>query len=100
MVLKLNWSKLALNQLEKSCKYIMQDSLKNAQKVRRDIFIIGDSLPANPEKFPLDKYKLSNDGTYRAFEQHHLRVVYRILQTEIRIIRVPHTGMELPGTNA
>ena len=52
------------------------------------------SLSLHPEKNPLDKYKLNNDGTYRAFEKHHYRVVYRVLPTEIKIINVRHIRVE------
>ena len=47
-----------------------------------------------PEKFPLDKYKINNDGSYRAFEKHRYRVAYRVLETEIKIITIRHTSME------
>lgn len=62
--------------------------------VRTDIADIIKSLPLNPHKFPKDKYKLANDGSYRAFEKHTYRIAYRILEFEIRILRVRHTGME------
>ncbi len=61
--LTVNWDDTAKRQLRVACNYIMQDSLKNAQKVRKDIFEMADSLAFQPEKHPLDKYKLDNDGT-------------------------------------
>ena len=41
----------------------------------------------------LDKYKISNDGTYRAFEKHHYRIVYRFGNNVIRVLKVTHTKM-------
>jgi len=49
-------------------------------------------LPQNPEKYPLDKFKTNNDGTWRAFEKYHYRISYRILENQIRIVRVRHTS--------
>jgi len=49
-------------------------------------------LPQNPEKYPLDKFKTNNDGTWRAFGKYHYRISYRILENQIRIVRVRHTS--------
>jgi hypothetical protein len=51
---------------------------QNAVKVRQTIINSILSLPENPEKYPLDKYKTNNDGTWRAFEIYHYRIWYRI----------------------
>ena len=53
-----------------------------------------ESLPENPEKFPPDKYKMKNDGSFRAFELFSYRVAYQITSKEIRILRVRHIRME------
>ena len=50
-------------------------------------------LIKNPEKFNLDKFKVKNNGNYRAFEKHKIRVTYFISKNEIRIVRVRHTKM-------
>jgi len=47
----------------------------------------------NPEKHNLDKFKVNNDGHFRAFEKHKIRVTYFISKNEIRIVRVRHTKM-------
>lgn len=92
--LEVNWSNIALSQMGQICKYISKDSLKNAEKVRSDIFACTRSLSTYPEKYPLDKFKLDNDGTYRAFERHHLRIIYRVRAMEVKILRVRLTSME------
>lgn len=97
MVLKamnVNWNKRPLKQLEEACNYIKQDSIKSALKVKNDIFAITDSLAFYPEKYPLDKFRKSNDGSYRAFTLHHYRVSYRILPSEVKILRLRHSSME------
>ncbi|MBS1566856.1 MAG: type II toxin-antitoxin system RelE/ParE family toxin, partial [Bacteroidetes bacterium] len=41
-----------------------------------------------------DKYKTNNDGSYRAFEKHRYRIVYRFGNNIIRVLRVRHTSRE------
>ncbi len=94
-----NWDKIALKQLGEACNYIKRDSLKNAQKVRKDIFTCTSALAQHPEKYPLDKYRRNNDSTFRAFEKHHLPVAYCILPTEIKIISVRNSSMEPVNIN-
>lgn len=91
---KVVWSDEAKAQLKAAYKFILEDSVQNAQKVRADIVALTWKLPANPEQYAPDKYKENNDGSYRAFEKHKYRVVYRIRENEIRILRVRHTKME------
>lgn len=83
----------AQHQLKEIVNYIKRDSPANALKVRTDIYKTALSLGEHPAKFPADKYKIGNDGNYRAFEKHHLRVAYRITDTEVRILSIRHTSM-------
>ena len=92
--IQINWENEAKLQLKQACAYIKKDSLKNSLKVKKDILDMVSKLLIHPGKHPLDKYKFNNDGSYRAFEQHHYRIVYRVLPTEIKIITVRHTSME------
>jgi plasmid stabilization system protein ParE len=86
------WSKRAKNELHKAFLYILLDSVQSAEMVRDDIIDITIDLPNHPEKYPLDKFKKDNDGSWRAFEKHHYRVSYRITATQIRIVRLRHTS--------
>jgi hypothetical protein len=56
-------------QLKKAFEYIRKDSYQNALKVRNEIVAISEMLSLNPERFAPDKFKINNDGSYRAFEQ-------------------------------
>jgi plasmid stabilization system protein ParE len=87
------WSNKAKVQLRKAIEYVQQDSLQNAEKLRDDIIDLSIKLDKHPAKYPIDKYKQNNDGTYRAFIIHHYRVSYRILKDSIYIVRVRHTSM-------
>jgi len=86
------WTPTAIAELRKAFEYISQDSLQNARKVVDEITTLADKLPEQPEKFPPDKYKKDNDGSWRAFEKLHYRISYRITKKEIRIIRMRHTS--------
>ncbi len=86
------WSNRAKKQLQSAFNYIKQDSLQNAEKVRDEIIDLSIKLASHPEIYPPDKYKLNNDGSYRAFELHRHRVSYRILKNEVRIVRLRHTS--------
>jgi plasmid stabilization system protein ParE len=66
-----------------------------ALQLENDIFSVIRTLPQNPQKYPLDKYRRKNDGTYRAFEVDQYRVSYRNKDTEIRIVRVRHTSRRM-----
>lgn len=86
------WSKRAQSELRKAYEYILQDSPKNAAKVRDEIIDMTLNLPNHPEKFPPDKFKNANNGNWRAFEIYHYRISYRVMPDEIRIIRMRHTS--------
>ncbi len=93
MVKEIIWPRQAQNQLERAYKYILEDSYQNAEKVKKDILASTRKLANNPEKFPADKYRENNDGSFRAFELHRYRIAYRISEKQIIIVRVRHTSM-------
>jgi len=82
----------SIAELKRISKYIALDSPQNAQMIREAIVDITIGLIENPEKYPLDKLKKNNNGTWRAFEKYHYRISYRILKDKIRIVRIRHTG--------
>ncbi len=87
------WSKTASFQLRKAYNYIIKDSFQNGQIVRDEIIALTINLANHPEKYPLDRFKKNNDGSFRAFEIHHYRISYRILKSQIIIVRLRHTSM-------
>jgi plasmid stabilization system protein ParE len=88
------WTKRSQQHLRAAYRYISQDSIPNAAKVIDDIVAAVEKAIANPGFYGPDKYKANNDGSYRAFEKHSYRVVYRYTKNMIRILRVRHTKME------
>ena len=61
-------SRSAKKQLQATFEYIQSDSIQSAKRVRDEIIDFSIKLASKPDIYPLDKYKLNNDGTYRAFE--------------------------------
>jgi plasmid stabilization system protein ParE len=88
------WTKRSQKQMRQLFKHISKDSPKNASKVVLEIVDTVHRAVNNPEMYVSDKYKTDNDGSYRAFEKHHYRVVYRFSKNVIRVLRVRHTSME------
>ena len=86
------WSKRARIELQKAYLYIKLDSVQNAEMLRDDLIDLTIDLCNYPTKYPPDKFKKDNDGTWRAFEKRHYRVSYRIMPNEIRIVRLRHTS--------
>jgi len=90
-VVKVLWDEMAKRELRAAYNYIKKNSLQNAIKVTTEIRNYANEVAKHPETHSLDKYKLNNDGTFRYFEMHKLRVSYRVLNNGILITRVRHT---------
>ncbi len=84
----IKWDLQAREELKRIVVYIGKDSAQNAQKVKEEIIDIIRSLPQHPLRFPPDKFKDDNDGTYRAFVKHKYRIAYRVEDAAILILRV------------
>ena len=88
------WSQNSKQELHEIYDHIKKDSLKNADKVRKTIVSATMNLPSHPKRYAVDKYKINNDGTFRAFQVFQYRIVYQVTETDIIILRVRHTSME------
>jgi len=91
---KIVWTRRAQQEMAALYRYISKDSPQNANVVIDEIIAAMDKTRKHPECYNPDKYKKENDGTYRAFEIHRYRIVYRFHKNVIRVLRVRHTSME------
>jgi len=91
--LEVSWDTHARDSFKKQIKRIAQDSFQSAEKVIDDILELIDQIADYPEKYPPDKFKKDNNGSFRAFEKHNLRIAYFITDT-IRILRIRHVRQE------
>ncbi|MEM7551079.1 MAG: type II toxin-antitoxin system RelE/ParE family toxin [Bacteroidota bacterium] len=94
MALKLVWNKRPSSYLKKELKRISRESFQGAESVETGILSNLDKALDEPERYPSDKYKKNNDGTYRAFETYSYRVAYRFSKSEIKILRIRHIKQE------
>ena len=85
---------LAKIQLRKAYEFIRLDSPKNAEKVKAKILGSIKELADRPEKYPPDKYRLNNDGSFRAFEIYKYRISYHVSPQQITVTRIRHTKMK------
>jgi len=92
--LSIRWDREAIDGFQAAIEHIREDSEKSAEKVRQDILLKINSLSTQPAKYPLDKLKIDNDGTFRALEIHHYRISYSVSDMEIIIARIRHTKMD------
>lgn len=86
------WTKRSQQHMRTAFEYISKDSAHNAVKVLEDIVAAVNKATSNPGFYGPDKYKLNNDGSYRAFEKHTYRIVYRFTDNAIRVLRIRHTS--------
>ena len=86
------WTTPAQLHIRQAYEHICADSAKNAFKVLEDIIAAINKASVNLTMHAPDKYRLNNDGTYRAFTKHHYRVSYRVTKNIIRVLRVRHTS--------
>lgn len=91
---KIRWDKQALYYFRDAVRYIRKDSPQNAEKVKKEILDKINELSMRPEMHAPDKYKINNDGGYRAFELHRFRVGYLVKEDEIIIARIRNTNQE------
>ncbi len=94
--MEIKWSKSALNQLDKALDFILENGFINyGFQLEDNILSRVDSLTDNYNIYPLDKYKKDNDGTYHAFEVDDYRLSYRVVKSQIRILRIRHTSRKV-----
>jgi plasmid stabilization system protein ParE len=88
------WTKRSQLHMHQIFEYISLESHQNAVNVLEDIVSAVNKATTNPEFYSADKYKVNNDGSYRAFEKHGYRIAYRFNKNVIRVLRVRHTSRE------
>lgn len=94
MVKKIIWPETVQKQFQQAFEYISNNSPQNANKVKKAVLDSTRELNRNTERYPPDKYKKDNDGTFRAYELYGFRISYRITENDIIIVRFRHTKMK------
>jgi len=84
----------AERQYFQATEYLLNESEKGyrnfIKKFRERAALIADK----PKLYSADKYKLNNNGAYRAFVIYNYRVTYKIEDKEVIILLIRHTSQE------
>ncbi len=87
------WNEEARTYFKQAMDHIKKDSIQNAENIKKEIIASAKSLINEPQRLHApDKYRLNNDGSYRAYEIHRFRISYFISEYYIRIVRMRHTS--------
>jgi addiction module RelE/StbE family toxin len=86
------WSKRAFEQLKQIKEFIKEDSPKGSEKVVKAIVKRVQTLSTHAMLYEADRFKISNDGSYRATTIYKFRVVYRITSEQVIILKILHTA--------
>jgi plasmid stabilization system protein ParE len=87
--MRIIWSKIAERDLYIGIGYIAQDSREQALKVLSEVIALSKSLSQFPYKYP--KEPLYNDESVRYTVIYSYKMVYKIYENKIRILRLFHT---------
>ncbi|WP_010178984.1 type II toxin-antitoxin system RelE/ParE family toxin [Aquimarina agarilytica] len=90
------WSPTSLKHLEEIHQDILDvsKSLEASDRVVNDILDSAEILSTQPEIYTLDKNKHNNDGSYRSYQIRNYNVAYRVIEKNIRIIRMRFAGKD------
>jgi plasmid stabilization system protein ParE len=89
---EVRWSKRSLDQLHEIHEYIKQDSRQGADKVVKSIAKRVDSLSTHAMIYEADRFKRNNDGSYRATSIYKFRIIYRITENQVAVLKILHTA--------
>ena len=87
----------AKESLREIVEYIKKDSPSAALKVRKKLIDTAKSLKELPERFSSEVYLMDKPGNYRSVAQWHYKIIYKILDDEVLVLRFMHTSRD-PGT--
>ena len=75
-------------------EHIKKDSPIAATKVRKKLIDTAKSLKELPERFSREEYLLGKPGNYRSVALWHYKIVYKILDDEVVLLRFIHTSRD------
>jgi plasmid stabilization system protein ParE len=78
-------------------EYIKIDSPSAAIKVRKKLIEIAKSLKSFPERFSKEYYLSDKQGNYRSVVQWHYKIIYKVSENDVTILRFMHTSRDPKG---
>jgi plasmid stabilization system protein ParE len=92
--IKIEWSRSTSTHFQELLEYLMSESEIAASLVGNAILFEIGKLATHPTAYPLDRFKKSNDGNYRALVIYNYRISYYVDRKTIYILRIRHTSRE------
>lgn len=89
----IKWNKMAVKSLIAAITFIEENGYEDyAEKLESHILNLVKNLPERHLQYPLDRFRVANDGSYRAAIVDEYRISFRVKSDEIQIIRIRHTS--------
>ena len=88
--IKVVWDNKAKQSLKEIYRYIKKDSPRAAAKVRNAIAKLAGSLNVFPKRHQVEL--MIDDKAYRSVPLWSYKIIYRVAETEIRIVDIFHTS--------
>jgi plasmid stabilization system protein ParE len=85
------WDNEAFEDLSNIYQYILTKSPQGAQIVLESIIEAVDKLSYHPELFSKEEYLLHLNRNIRSFSKWDYKVIYEVINNQIRILKVFHT---------
>lgn len=93
---RLNWAPQAVQDLEDICEYIARSSEHYARTIAQGVRKLARSIPKQPRLGAMVPDYEQDDIRERLF--HNYRIIYRIRDDVIEIVRIIHGARLLPRT--
>lgn len=91
--MQIKWGRIAVKQLISIIQYLEDNNSKiYAEKLEKALFLRINALPQKTKIYQIDRLKQLNDGSFYAFEIDRYRVSFRVVENQIHILRIRHTG--------
>lgn len=88
---------IAKESLREIFEYIKTDSPSAAIKVQKKLIEVAKSLKNLPERFSKESFLSEKKGNYRSVVQWHYKIIYKVSENEVTIIRFMHTSRDPKG---
>ncbi len=90
----IRWDDEAKLYFKQAIQYIKQESPQGAATVKQAILEHVEVLKDDAGIYEADRFKIDNDGSYRAVTVYSYRITYKITSSQILILRVRHTSQD------
>lgn len=88
----IHWYDEAKFYFKQAIQYFKQESPQGAVTVRKAILDHLAILKSDAGIYESDKFKIANDGSYRAVTVYNSRITYKVTFSKVLVLRIRHTS--------